>query len=531
MDAARETAIARAHAASALAQQGRVTEAIAAFTAAITDHPELVGARLNLGALLTQQGRCSDALAHLRVVVEAFPALAEGWNNLAMALLQAGDVEAACVALRRARDCRPDALYLHSNLLLARQYRLQADAELAADLAAWRAAALHFAASLPAYQSCRPRSHCAAPDRFSASENPLRIGFVSPDFRLHSVTYFLEPLLAELAAQRPAYASVFLYSDVTQADAVTARLRRLADVWRDCAAMDDGQLLEQLRADQLDVLIDLTGHFEYNRQGVFAARAAPLQLSWLGYPDATHNPGIDYRICDRFTAGPAVPGTPPERVILLPNGHHCYSAPDELPAVAQPPCLSTAGITFGCFNNAFKVSPEIARCWGRILAQLPSAKLLLKARGFVDPAPRARISRWLQEGGATPGQLEFAGRTSGLSAHLKAYHRVDIALDTWPYNGTTTTCEALIMGVPVITLAAGPPAGHVGQSLLHAAGLDEWVASWQDEYIALALQLAADPAALGRCRSRLRQQMLSSQLTHAPSFAAAFVAAMRANLG
>src|SRR5262249_25869327 len=301
----------------------------------------------------------------------------------------------------------------------------------------------------------------------------LRIGYVSPDFRQHSVAYFLEPLLRGHDRQQ---VEVFCYGDVARPDSVTTHLQELADHWLVTVGTSHQALAERIRTDRIDILVDVAGHTAGNRLLVFARKPAPVQVTWLGYPNTTGLKAIDYRLVDAVTdpAGEA-DAWASESLVRLEGGFLCYGALTDAPAPTLPPCLGTGTITFGSFNNPAKVSAATFDAWAKLLSRLPQARLLLKGTPFADAATRALFLARLDERGVAAERVDLMGSVSSATQHLALYHRMDIALDPFPFNGTTTTCEALWMGVPVITLRGHRHAGRVGASLLTQIGLTDLI--------------------------------------------------------
>ena len=345
-----------------------------------------------------------------------------------------------------------------------------------------------------------------APERRAPQGRRLRVGFVSPDFREHSVAYFIEPFLTAYDRQR---FEVFCYYNNLQVDATTQRLRRHVDHWRGVFRLSDTALCDAVREDGIDILVDLAGHTRHNRLGVFARRAAPLQVTWLGYPNTTGLDSNDYRLCDPLT-DPEGDGESQhsETLLRLPEGFLCYAGPDT-------PLPSRHGgdeLTFGSFNNLEKVTSTTLGLWSRILTRVPGSRLLLKSRHLADPTMRAVFGERLCGSGIDTDRVELMGRLGDRQAHLDLYGRVDIALDTTPYNGTTTTCEALWMGTPVVTLRGDRHAARVGASLLAHAGLSELVAETAEAYVELAVALAGDPDRRTRYHDGLREMLARSVL-------------------
>ena len=345
----------------------------------------------------------------------------------------------------------------------------------------------------------------------------LRIGYVSPDFRKHSVAYFLEPLLR---AHNKNSVEVFCYAEVLRPDVVTDRFKSLADGWLFTVGMSAENLTRRIREDGINILVDLAGHTAKNRLSVFTCKSAPVQVTWLGYPNTTGLRSIDYRLVDAVTDphGEA-DALAVETLVRLPDGFLCYDPPDEAPKPTPPPCANGAAITFGSFNNPAKLSAMTLDAWAAILGQLPNARLLLKGKPFADQVTRELfLDRFAQRGVATK-RIELMAWVPNTTSHLAAYQEVDISLDPFPYNGTTTTCEALWMGVPVVALSGNRHASRVGASLLRRLNLDELIARDAGEYVQIAVNLADQRDRLADLRRRLRPRMTASPLCDAPAFA------------
>ena len=353
----------------------------------------------------------------------------------------------------------------------------------------------------------------------------LRVGYVSNNFREHSVAFFVEALLASHDRSK---VEIFCYADIMLADEFSGRLRRHSAQWRVITGQSDAQVAELIRQDAIDILVDLAGHTARNRLLVFARKPAPVQVTYLGYCNTTGLSAMDYRFTDALADSP---GTTEhlhtEQLVRLPDCAWCYRPPDASPAVETPPVLRSGHITFGCFNARPKITGEMLALWARLLLEMPASSLLLKNVGFGEPSARQHTRDLLAKAGIAPERVELVGRVPTLAGHLATYARVDIALDTFPYHGTTTTCEALWMGVPVITLAGRTHASRVGVSLLTTTGLPELVASSPDEYVKIAAALATDVPRLAALRTTLRTRMASSPLMDASRFARNVEAAYR----
>jgi predicted O-linked N-acetylglucosamine transferase (SPINDLY family) len=510
---------------------GRAEEAVAAHRRAAELNPSFCEAHERLGVLLSQTRGAAEAIPHLRRVAELKPLDAGAEANLGVVLAQAGELSESISHLDRALAIDPShSLALTGRaLVLQESYRIGDAVEtygraIAANPAnhearSGRLLALHyldgvsreeayaehvsFGASVPP----APR-HPRPPEREGAGR--LRVGFLSPDLRLHSVAYFLEPLLAHLD---PAEFEVHLYHDHFRVDAMSGRLRSRAAVWRHVAGLSHDAVEALVRSDALDILVDLAGHTGRNRLPIFRRRLAQAQVTYLGYPDTTGVPEMDFRLVDAVTdpQGDADRFHTEKLVRFAPTAW-CYAPPADAPEAAPVPSLGGAPVTFGCFNNTAKLSASTLQAWSRILRCVPDSRLLLKGKGLSSPVLAGPLLERFAEAGVAAERIELVERTAGLAAHLSLYSRVDVALDTFPYHGTTTTCEALWMGVPVVVLAGDRHASRVGASLLAAAGHPDWAASDWDGYVATAVRLAGDPGMLRASRSGLRADMLRSPL-------------------
>jgi predicted O-linked N-acetylglucosamine transferase (SPINDLY family) len=498
-------------------EDGRADKAVAYADLATTLYPDSAVAHLVHGEALRHAGRLGEAvtaLRHARTLGADAVAVA---RNLGSVLQTQGDIDGAIACMETAladpaAGTPDDRARLHSSLLFALNYRDDQTPELLAKRHRAWARAHAPAAPLP------PATNQRDPAR------ALRIGYVSADFLTHAVATFLEPLFA--AHDRNA-AIVHCYSGVRRADAVTQRLAAKAALWRNVYPLTDQALADLIRQDAVDILVDLSGHTADNRLGVFALKPAPVQVSWLGYPSSTGLATIDWRISDAIADPPgAADELSSERVLRLADGFHCFQPPDDAPPVGPAPGAG-GRITFGSFNTFAKLSPATLRLWAAILASVPEARLLLKDTRVHDPLTARRHRERFVAAGIDPARLDILPRAVDAAAHLAAYARVDVALDPFPYNGTTTTCEALWMGVPVVTFAGDRHASRVGASLLHRVGLDDLVATGHDAYLDAAVALARDPARVAQLRAGLRERVRASKLCDAPGFARALEAAYR----
>lgn len=482
----------------------------------LRQRPDHLATRLFHCFTLKQLSRYEDALTCYRQALAMNPGNLDIYCKIASIHLLMGDVSDSLVSIRKALALDPDHKLAHLVHLFTMNY--DPDARSAEVLEAHRAWGTRHGIVTGA-SSTHPNSR--DPDR------SLRIGYVSPDFRTHSVAWFLESLFAQHDRNR---FTIYGYSNVYPGgnDERTARLRSLCDQWRDISPLNDSQLAAMIRQDRIDLLVDLAGHSTHNRLAAFALRPAPVQIAWLGYPNITGLPAMDYRFTDAY-ADPESESSPPgcEQLVRLPRGFLCYAPPDDAPDPGLPPRHAAGGITFGSFNNLAKVNDHVVSAWAAILNAVPGSRLLLKSVGLADTAVREQLRVRFAAHGVAAGRLELLPQTPSFIDHLAHYRRIDIGLDTFPYNGTTTTCEALWMGVPVVSLAGDCHAGRVGVSLLSQIGLHDLIASNAEEYVSLAVALAADSARISSLRSTLRERMRASSLCDAPAFARKIEAAYR----
>ncbi len=485
----------------ALLNQDRVAEARLRFERALQLRPDMVDARNNLGLAYDAQGEPDQALASFESALRIDPDHFGALTNLANACKDQGRAAAAIAFYHKAVASRPDDAAVHSNLLLAMQYLPCADPrEILAE------------ASCYARRHAEPLAGAIEPHpRRSLSGRRLRIGYVSADFREHPVVSFLEPILA--AHDRHRF-EIFCYADVSRPDETTRRLEGYADRWQSLVGLSDPRAAERIRQDDIDILVDLAGHTGGNRLRAFARKPAPIQVSYLGYLGTTGLTAMDYYITDAHADPPGLSeGHYQEQLIHLPECGFCY-APGPAPEVnTEPPARRSGQVTFGCLNNPAKVSDEVLAAWSRMLAAVPPSRLLI--RTGVGRSAEERIRDLLANHGIAPERVDFAGRTATRFTYLELYHAVDIALDPFPYNGVTTTCDALWMGVPVISLAGWMSISRQGVRFLRSVGLDELLAGTIEDYVRIAAELAGDQARLAELRAGLRKRMSCSPLMDA----------------
>ncbi len=469
--------------------------------------PDDGGAYHNLGNALRSKGHHDEALVALEAAIRLTPTLADAYNTLGLTLKDLGRMDEAVAAFRKAVALNPSFAVAHSNLLLFLNYQPGiGPREVFEEHRQWSRS--HEAALKG---RVRPFANDRDPQR------RLRVGYVSADLRLHSVAYFLLPLLEHHDREQ---VHVTAYSNSAVVDETTMRIQHSVDAWRPIAGAPDEQVAAQIRADGIDILVDLAGHTAGHRQQVFAQKPAPVQITWLGYPGSTGLDAMDYR-CSDPQADPPGDATrlSSEQVLLLPRTTWCFLPLSGAPAVAPLPALTTSGVTFGSFNNFGKISPATLDMWAEVLRQTPGSRLLLKNVAMRSAAAVTQTQDLFVSRGIAADRIELLGHDASLLDHLNQYNRIDLALDTFPYHGTTTTCEALWMGVPTITLAGDNHASRPGVSLLASVGLGDLVAYTPAEYVDKAVGLAGDLPRLADIRAGLRQAMLESPLMDGESFA------------
>jgi protein O-GlcNAc transferase len=490
-----------------LAYQGlnKLVEAEASYRKALKLRPNYAEAHNNLGNVLKDQGKLNEAVACYRKALELSPDYVDAHSNLGVVLKDQGKLAEAVSSFQRALALKPNFVDAYSNLLFAGLY---ANTFTPAELfSAHRAFSDRYETPLKQYWTTHQNS--------KESDKRLKIGYVSADFRLHAVAYFIEPVLAN---HDKSQFEVFCYYNHVQQDSVTDRLMTYADHWVPCKGMSDDQLAQRIREDSIDILIDLSGHSSGNRLLTFARKPAPVQVTYLGYPGTTGLSTMDYRLTDQYFDPPGMTEQfNTEQLWRLPNVATCYRANIAGPKeIDHPPMEDNGYVTFGCFNNFAKVTDHVIEVWSRILVQIPDARLMLEIAGIDDAQFRAEVEARLVKCGMHLERLILLPRKKENQYVL--YNRIDIALDPFPYNGGTTSYDTLWMGVPLVTLAGAHCVSRLGVSVLQNAGLPELIAQTEDDYIAIAAGLALNADKLKMMRHRLRKRIEGSPLMDASRF-------------
>ena len=486
----------------ALRELGQLEKSLDSFDNALQFDPQCVNTCYNRGNVLRKLGRLQEALDSFDKALQLKPDLAEAHNNRGLVLQDMIRLEEAEAAYRRALELKPDRELYFSNLLFLLNYAPDHSAE---DIfAEYRAYDKRF--GMPHRDQWRPHTRSRDPQR------RLRIGYVSPDFSIHSTRFFLEPLLAQHNHDR---FEIVAYAEVRKDDAMTKRYRGYIDHWVRTNELSDDELSERIRADGIDILVDLAGHTGKNRLGVFARKPAPVSVSWLGYGYTTGLTAIDYFLTDAATVPPDSEHLFSETPWRIDTPAFAYRPADGMGEVGPLPALQRGYITFGTLTRAVRINHRTIRVWSEILKRVNNSRLVINSTNFRDPtAQEALAGRFALEGiGAERLLIGFN------SPPWDLLRSIDITLDCFPHNSGTTLFESLYMGIPFITLAGRPSVGRLGSSILQGAGHPEWIAHSEEEYADKAVALAGDPAALASIRDGLRDDVRHSSIMDEKAFA------------
>lgn len=495
----------------ALVSRGEYEEAVPELEAALQLRENYPDAHNSLGVALEGLGRADEAQTHYRLAVESRPDFADAWSNLGTSLTEQGRVPEAVEVLTKAVNLRADPRTA-SNLLLALSY--------SSDLNAWRLRDEHVAWAQrfadPLFPTTPRRPTDPRPDR------RLKIGYVSGDFRTHASAGLMEVLLAHHDRNT---VHITCYPNAMRVDDNTDRLRRLADAWRPVGSVPDSRMADMIGADEIDILVDLSGHTAGNRLLVFARKPAPIQITLFGSPCTTGVRAIDYRISDPYVDPPLESGEQyTEAILRLPEVGWVYPLPEGAPEPNPLPASSRRAFTFGCLNNPAKLSDACVEAWARVLKTVPKSRLVLLA-GRSAEAARQMNERFTRHG-ITTERLELVYRLPA-GEYFETYSPIDLALDPFPFNGGITTCDALWMGVPVLTVSGPDSRSRQGAAILHNLGLPEFVADSADKLVDLATIWSDQRTGLADLRGSLREMMRESPVTQAARFVRHLEAAYR----
>lgn len=487
-------------------------DSIMAFHTAVKMDPSNLSYLNNLGAAALELGLNSEALDCFEEAVRQNPKIATAQNNIGNLLKDRARGMDALPHYRKSMELDPSSSDTQSNYLLCHMYLSEMDPKTVFE--EHRKWGLEKAKKTPPAFKFKPRS----------PGSKLRVGFLSGDLCHHPVAHFIEPLFREYDKERFEFVA---YGDQRKSDEFSERFAKQVDFWRETCSLTDEALAKKIHEDRVDILFELSGHTAYNRMGVLALKPAPLQASYLGYPGTTGLPTMDFRITDELVDPVGMTEKfHTERLIRLSRCAWCYEPDAVAPEVGTLPFQRNGHITFGCFNNMAKLNPALFDMWAEILIKVPDSHLRLKARTLTDDRVKNELKDYFTAKGIAAERLDFFGHTRKIHEHLNHYHEVDIALDSFPYHGTTTTCEAMWMGCPVVTRAGAAHVSRVGVSLLSAVGLEEFIGQNREDYIGKAAALAGDIDRLVELRAGMRDRLKSSPLMNAPDFAREFEVAL-----
>lgn len=493
-------------------EQENLEKALQCYHMALRCNPRFTQTLNNIGVIYTTTGRLNEALEYLSRAVQVSPGYAEAYNNVGWLFWDQGELTQALRMYERCIELAPTSKNPSQNRLLALNYLHEVPIERIFE--AHRAWGERFCRDLgPAYiewPQCEPRS--AAP-----STRRLRIGYISPDFFHHSVSFFAHALLEH---RDESQFEVFLYSNAAREDDKTELFQSLVpmDHWRKVLGQGAHEVAQLVVEDRIDILIELAGHTANNRLDVAALKPAPVQFTYIGYNNTTGLGAVDYRITDGIVDPVDTKQQFVEELVRLPGCFLCYTPPAVIPDVGPLPASRTGCVTFGSFSCLAKIGAPCVALWARVLREVPGSRILLKNKGFYSRETQAKFLQQFERHGIAANRFKLLALAPTSFEHLSIYNEVDIALDTFPYANTTTTCETLLMGVPPITMTGVTHGSRVGKTLLTNVGLENFVADSQDEFVRKAKELSGDINRLSMLRQHLREALLSSPLCDGPSF-------------
>lgn len=484
--------------ASLFSRLGRLDDADSCLRHALELQPDYAIAYAMLGNILKRKNKLDEAEAAAHRAIEVNPEYAEGHNALGMALVFQGRGEEAAAAFRKAIACRAETIYAHSNLILTLHYLPGVTQEdIYEETRRWNA-------EHGISQAGFMRPHDNIPD----PERRLKVGYVSADLKQHPVGFFFLPVISNMNRKQ---FEIFCYANKVREDDVTKKIRVHADHWRDISLMTDEAVAETIRADGIDILVEMTGHAANHRLVMFSRKPAPVQILGGGHFCTSGLDVMDYILSDAIETPEGEERWFSEKTVRMANGWLCYEPPDYAPDVNSLPALENGYVTFGCCNNLAKINDQVIRLWADILNVVFNSRLSLRTNSLNDKVTAQRLHDRFQKLGIAPERVDLAGEAPH-EAFLAHYHEIDIALDPFPYTGGLTTCEALWMGVPVISIMGQTFAGRHSASHLRNVGLSDWVVETTGEYLALAEKHSRDTKKLAVLRATLRDQVAKSPL-------------------
>jgi len=479
-------------------------EATRSFVNALKIDPTRAETYNILGSIFIEVGLTTESVIQFLKAIELQPSHAAAYDNLGRAYLLLGKPTRAIEAHTKAFSLSGHT-NTYSNLLYALNLVPGIDEK--------KVYSSHTQFNVP-------HAYTPLKKELIQKKSKIKIGFVSGDFLNHAVSYFLLPLINHI---NKANFEIICFSNNNSKDSTTALIENAVHEFLTVTSLDDSSAHRFIASKDIDILIDLSGHTARNRLGVFALKAAPIQVTWLGYPNTTGLKTIDYRITDALTDPLGQSDSyHTEKLLRIPKCFICYEPFKDAPDPVETPALKNNYVTFGSFNNISKVNTEVIKAWSALLLALPNSQLFIRSKGLQHKNNTAYLLSLFSENNINPNRISFSGEILSKVDHNTKYNLVDIALDTFPYNGTTTTCEALWMGVPVITLAGNTHRSRVGKSILTQLNRPSWIAESVEDYVNKALTLASNPKELNLIRKHLRSGMLTSTLCDANDFALRF---------
>jgi len=457
----------------------------------------------SLGLAYLRQGKTSEAKRHFEESLRQCPDADDVYNNLGQLFQSRGEIKNAIECFKSALKLNHTNIRYYSNLLLCLNYSIDIDKKtIFNECCNWEKL---LDTNLTKYSNYKDESK---------NKQNFKIGYVSSDFCIHPVGFFIEAVLANHSNKF----TTICYSGVTIPDKRTEKIKKLCNHWFDISQMNDFEIAKLIYEHGIDILVDLTGHFAQNYLMVFAQKPAPVQAHYLGYPNTTGLSQIDYRITDKFADSSDSQAYFSEELIFMPGSFLCYTPPDEKCEILDLPALKNGYITFGSFNNISKINDYVIDVYSEILKAVPDSKLIIKSKSFADLSTVNIFKDLFKKHQISENRIDFLGFDSNISNHLDQYNSIDISLDTFPYNGTTTTCESLWMGVPTITMAGDIHASRVGVSILNSAGLVDFIAASKKHYVDIAVNLSNNLDFLQKLRKALRNIVNTSALTNGKNF-------------
>jgi len=467
------------------------------YQRALTIRPNFVQALNNIGVLYTVQGKMEEAIMYLEKAILVNPTYSEAYNNLGVLFRDQGDIEDAVACYDKSLECSPISRNAAQNRLMALNYleRMDINVLYTAHMEWGLRFTKYIREQSPAFEEITSLS--------TNTNRVLRIGYLSADFFTHSVSYFIEGLLIH---HNPEKTHIICYSNVVRGDMTTERLKKVAHRWRDIQKLSTSEAANLIREDKIDILVELSGHTSGNRLDIMALRPAPIQITYIGYPNTTGLKSIDYRITDAVCDPLNTKQQYVEKLVRMPKCFLCYTPSLHIPEPVLP-CLTNGFITFGSFNNLAKIHEGVISLWCTVLNAVPGSRMVIKCKPFASPSIQQRMFKKFEVWGIDSSRIDLLGLTPSHSEHLNSYGLMDLSLDTFPYAGTTTTCESLWMGVPVITLKGKTHCHNVGVSLLTAIGFQELICNSKKEYVEKAIELSTNLIQLQMLKRNLRPKM------------------------